>query len=144
MATTNQGGGKARSDDRDPSDAEVSKDAGSKERVPKSDQPTADASLPGRYVACVWDLECVLELHLDSAGRLQGSFSADGEPLLMVIGLIDSHGEVSGLIRAHHLEEIFAKFRARLGVDSDVLEVDVTDVDTGLETAARVLFQRLS
>ncbi len=144
MATTSQNGGDARSDDRDPFDAEVSEETGSRARVPESDQPTADSSLPGRYVACVWDLECVLELRLDSAGRLQGSFSADGEPLLMVIGLIHPDGEVSGLIRSHHLEEVFAKFRARLGVDSDVLEVDVTDVDTGLETAACVLFQRLS
>ncbi len=139
MAATHRGGEDAGSDDSDPSGAEVSR-----EPVPKSDQPTADASLPGRYVARVWDLECVLELHLDSAGRLQGSFSADDEPLLLVIGVIHPDGEVSGLIRARHLEEVFAKFRARLRADSDLLEVDVTDVDTGLETAACVLFQRLS
>ncbi len=144
MAATGHDGGDATTEDDDapdPSQATVQRGAGS-----RSDPSTS--SLPGRYAARVWDLECVLELHLDCAGRLQGSFSADGEPLLVVIGLTHANGQVSGQIRARNLAEIFAGFRARLGGDGNDLNVDVTDPDgelesSQLETAAQVLFKRL-
>ncbi len=99
--------------------------------------------IAGRFWARVWDLDCVLELRLDDAGRMQGWFSADGEPLEITGDAPGPDGEVRGLIRAGNLEEMFAAFRARLDADGLFLEVDVTDVETGLETAGHVMFTRL-
>jgi hypothetical protein len=100
-------------------------------------------SIAGRFFARLWDLDCVLELHLDNAGLLKGSFIVDGEQLEITGALLGPHGEVRGIIRAHNLAEAFAAFQARLAEDGLFLEVNVTDADTGLETARRVIFVRL-
>ncbi len=109
----------------------------------KVEKATNTEIIAGRFWARVWDLDCVLELRLDDSGRMQGSFSADGEPLEIVGHSPGPDGEVRGLIRASNLEEMFAAFRARLDADGLFLEVDVTDVETGLETAGHVMFARL-
>ena len=45
------------------------------------DRDVAHISLTGRYWACVWDLDCVLELHLNELGCIDGWFEADGQRL---------------------------------------------------------------
>jgi hypothetical protein len=95
--------------------------------------------ITGRFWARVWDLDCVLELRLDEAGRLQGSFDADGEPLEVAGGAPGPDGAVRGVIRAHDLEEQFATFCVRPDADGLLLEVVLTD-EPGLE---RVAFSRL-
>jgi hypothetical protein len=99
--------------------------------------------IAGRFWARIWDLDCILELHLNDAGGMQGSFSADGEALEITGDSPGPDGEVRGLIRSSNLQEMFAAFRARLDADGLFLEVDVTDVETGLETAGHVMFARL-
>jgi hypothetical protein len=99
--------------------------------------------IAGRFWARIWDLDCILELHLNDAGCMQGSFSADGEALEITGDSPGPDGEVRGLIRSSNLQEMFAAFRARLDADGLFLEVDVTDVETGLETAGHVIFARL-
>jgi hypothetical protein len=99
-------------------------------------------SISGRFWARVWDLDCVLELRLDEAGRLRGSFDADGEPLEVAGGSPGPDGAVRGVIRAHDLEEPFATFCARPDADGLLLEVDLTD-EAGLEGTERVAFARL-
>jgi hypothetical protein len=98
--------------------------------------------ISGRFWAHVWGLDCVLELRLDEAGCLRGSFDADGEPLEVAGGSPDPDGAVCGVIRAHDLEEPFATFCARPDEDGLLLEVDLTD-EAGPDGAERVAFARL-
>jgi hypothetical protein len=86
----------------------------------------------------------VFSLHLDASGRMQGSFSADNEALEITGHSPGLDGEVRGSGRASKLNEMFAAFRARLDADGLFLEVDVTDVETGLKTAEHVMFARLA
>lgn len=130
----------ARADQHDEGDA--STDTAGTNEASLSTRATTEI-IAGRFWARVWDLDCVLELHLDDAGRMSGSFSADGEPLEVTGDLPGPDGEVRGVIRARNLEDTFAAFRARLDADGLFLEVDVTDVETGLETAGHVIFARL-
>lgn len=103
----------------------------------RSDWP----SLTGRFWAQVWDLDCVLELRVDEAGCLQGSFDADGQRLEVSAGPPDASGQVSGLICSANLSEPFASFRLRQGFDGLLLEVRATGDTDSLE---RVQFVRLT
>jgi hypothetical protein len=105
--------------------------------------PAGTSGIAGRFFAHLWGLDCLLELSPDDAGCVQGSFSADGEPLEITGGSLGPHGELRGVIRAHDLTEPFAEFRARPDADGLFLELDVTDTETGLETTERVRFVRL-
>jgi hypothetical protein len=96
----------------------------------------------GQFRGSVWGIACVLELHLDDAGRLRGSFDADGEPLEVTGDTPDPFGAVRGVIRARALEESFAVFQARANADRLLLEVRMTDADE--RALERVTFSRVS
>jgi hypothetical protein len=81
----------------------------------------------GRFRGSVWGMSCVLELFVDEAGCVRGSFDADGEPLEVTGAALDQ--TVRGVIRAHSLEERFAAFRARVNADGLLLEVRLGDAD---------------
>ena len=105
------------------------------------DRDVAHISLTGRYWACVWDLDCVLELHLNELGCIDGWFEADGQRLEVSGGAPDESGEVDGLIRAANLTEPFALFRARADARGLLLEIRTTPEPSSLE---RVIFVRLT
>lgn len=98
-------------------------------------------SLTGRYWAHVWDLDCVLELHLSEPGDITGWFEADGQRLEVSGAAPDASGEVSGLIRAANLSEPFASFRARADVQGLLLEVRTAGDPSSPQ---RVVFVRLT
>lgn len=80
-------------------------------------------TLSGRYAASIQDVDCTLELHLDSTGCLAGSFIADDEHLEIMGGVPNAYGEVFGLI----LEPgggILAVFRAAPQASNLIFEVD--------------------
>lgn len=104
---------------------------------------TSGVGIAGRFFARLWDLDCVLELHLDSRGQPKGSFFVDGDRLEVAAEWSGPRGAVCGVIRAHQLAECFAVFQARLDEDGLFLEVRVMDAVSGLETATRVIFVRL-
>jgi hypothetical protein len=124
------------------------------EEPPNTDAATSDAAnlisaaikagITGRFEARVWDLDCLLELHLDETGQPQGSFSADGEPLEITCERPHSNGAFVAVIRAKNMKEPFATFQARLHEDGLHLEVNGIDLETGLETIEHLLFARLS
>ncbi len=101
----------------------------------------ARASLTGRFWACVWDLDCVLETRLNELDCLEGWFEADGQRLEVLVGSLEPNGEVSGLIRAANLTEPFALFRARADAQGLLLEVRTLGDPLSFE---RVIFERLS
>lgn len=70
---------------------------------------TSSASITGRFFARLWDLDCVLELQLDRAGRIDGSFIADGESLEITGGSPDPQRAVCGATRAPDLAESLAE-----------------------------------
>jgi hypothetical protein len=100
--------------------------------------------LNGRYWASVWGIDCILELHLDDTGRLNGSFEADGDPLEVNGETEDVSGACHGVIRAHGLSEHFAEFRAEPAEDGLMLEVHLTNTDGNLEHEGQVMFTRLA
>ena len=88
----------------------------------------------GQFWARLWDLDCVLELHLNSAGRIAGSFSADGEALEVTGEVPDAGGAVRGVIRARNLTDLFASFHAQPAADGAFLEVVMTnEASAGLD-----------
>lgn len=103
--------------------------------------PSARVNLTGRYWACIWDLDCVLELHLNKLGCTEGWFEADGQRLEVSGGAPDASGEVGGLIRAANLTEPFAFFRARADAQGLLLEIRTAPEPSSLE---RVVFVRLT
>ena len=104
---------------------------------------TSSASITGRFFARLWDLDCVLELQLDGAGRFEGSFIADGESLEITSGPPDPQRAVCGAIRAHDLAESFAGFKARLDEDGLFLEVDAIADEMEPESVTRTIFLRI-
>jgi hypothetical protein len=100
--------------------------------------------LNGRYWANVWGIDCVLELHLDDAGHLNGSFEADGDPLEVTGEPVGASGACCGVIRARGLSENFAEFRAEPAEDGLILEVNLTNTEDGLEHEGQVMFTRLA
>lgn len=100
--------------------------------------------LSGRYWANVWGIDCVLELHLDDAGHLNGWFEADGDPLEVTGETEDASGACHGIIRAHGLSEHFAEFRAEPAEDGLMLEVQLANADGNLEHEGQVMFTRLA
>lgn len=105
------------------------------------DRDEAQISLTGRFWARVWDLDCVLELHLNKLGYTEGWFEADGQRLEVSGDAIGASGEISGLIRAANLTEPFASFRARDCRDGVLLELRANGHDSSFE---RVVFVRLT
>ena len=101
----------------------------------------ARANLTGRFWAHVWDLDCVLELHLNELGYTEGWFEADGQRLEVSGDAPNEHGEVNGLIRAANLTEPFALFRARADAQGLLLEIRTAPEPSSLE---RVVFVRLT
>jgi len=101
----------------------------------------ARANLTGRFWAHVWDLDCVLELHLNELGYTEGWFEADGQRLEVSGDAPDASGEVSGLIRAATLSEPFALFRARADAQGLLLEIRTAPDTSSLE---HVVFVRLT
>jgi hypothetical protein len=97
----------------------------------------------GRFWARLWDFDCVLELHLDAAGRIAGSFIADGEALDVVGEAPDVSGTVRGVIRARNLTDLFARFDAQQDAEGAFLTVLMNGSDTGWERSERVRFERL-
>lgn len=112
---------------------------------PQIQLPGAVQAFTGRFWGRIWDIECVLEFHLDDAGQLQGSFDADGEVLEVCLGPPDDTGLVRGVIRAHDLSEPFATFCTRPDGDGLFLEMDLIQGDEpSLEAAQHVVLARLS
>jgi hypothetical protein len=103
----------------------------------RSDSP----SLTGRFWANVWDLDCVLELHLNEMGHTEGWFEADGQRLEVSGDAPDERGEISARIRAANLREPFALFRARAHGQGLLLEIRTAPEPSSFE---RVAFVRLS
>ena len=101
-------------------------------------------SFTGRFWARLWDLDCVLELHSVSSGKVTGSFSADGEALEVTGAVANSRGAVSGSIRARNLSDLFARFYAQPRADGAFLEVVLTNPEgQGADDSSRACFERL-
>jgi hypothetical protein len=118
-------------------------------RVLVGDRDLNALAFTGRFWARFWDFDCVLELHLDSAGRIAGSFSADGEALEVTGEVPDACGAVRGVIRARNLADLFARFHAQPVAAGAFLEVVMTNEgSTGLDRTDAALnhivhFERL-
>jgi hypothetical protein len=93
------------------------------------DSSVQATTITGRFRGSIWGIACILELHLDEAGRLRGALDADGELLEVTGDVPDALGGVWGVIRARVLEENFAAFRARADVSGLLLEVRMTEAE---------------
>ena len=101
----------------------------------------ARTKLTGRFWACVWDLDCVLDVHLNELGCIKGWFEADGQRLELSGGAPNSSAEVGGVIRAANLTEPFAVFRASQHAQGLLLEIRSTGDPSSAE---QVVFVRLT
>jgi hypothetical protein len=102
--------------------------------------------LPAQFISVVNDTECKLELHLNTDGRVMGSFHTDGETLEVYGGIPNSFGEVFGLLNATDLEPPVAVFRANfLGPVLLEFEVDTPNPHDlmALENAERMVFKQV-
>ena len=103
--------------------------------------------LPAQFKASVGGVECQLDLHLHEAGRVMGTFKAEGETLEVRGGVPSALGEVFGLLCVPSHNEALAVFRARL-IGPKRLEMDVNLPNPhdamGLLNAERMVFQHAS
>ncbi len=99
------------------------------------------SGVSGRFWAYLWGMDCVLELYLSAAGRLEGSLEADGEWLEVKGGMPEPDGAVRGVVRAQNLSEPFVTFRACTDMDGLFLDLEILGGE--LETAEHVAFARL-
>jgi hypothetical protein len=97
----------------------------------------------GRFWARLWDFDCVLDLRVNSAGTITGSFIADGEALEVVGEAPDLSGTVRGVIRARNLTDLFARFDAQQDAEGAFLTLVMNGSDTSWERTERVRFERL-
>jgi hypothetical protein len=104
---------------------------------------TTGTGMTGRYWARIWDMDCVLELRLDDAGNIVGSFSVDDEPLKLTGEPPSPNHEVRGVIHARHITEPFATFQARTTEGGLLLEVLLNDADNTPSNTERAVFVRL-
>jgi hypothetical protein len=102
--------------------------------------------LPAQFTGIINDTECRLELHLNTDGRVMGSFIADGEVLEVYGGIPNAFGEVFGLLNAPGLEQPLAVFRANF-LNPVLLEFEVDTPGAhdlmALENATRMVFKRV-
>ena len=108
--------------------------------------PSTCGGLVGRFCGHLWNLECLLELHLVPVGGLRGSFDIDGVLLEVTALAPDEAGVMRGTVRSANLQEDFVTFHARESPGGLLLTVDAPE-SSGLDSrtggAEQVFLARL-
>jgi hypothetical protein len=111
-------------------------------------KPLAHASLrlEGFYTTQFDNLECELQLKLNSIGCLVGTFKAANESLEIYGGIPSLYGDVYGLMRESTHSETIAVFHAIPNRNGVLLELDLPGAGDlmKLGNATRLVFNRVS